>query len=66
MVVIPPGGTNAVARIQIVDNNLVESEERFDVILQPQGNGVIIGNPGQAEVIIVDDDGKLRVEVMIT
>ena len=28
----------------------------FDVVLQTQGNGITIGNPGQAEVIIVDDD----------
>jgi len=30
----------------------------FDVALQFQGNGVTVGNPGQAEVMIVDDDGK--------
>ena len=33
----------------------------FDLALQLQGDGVTVGNPGQAEVIIVDDDGKFKV-----
>ena len=39
----------------------MERDERFDVVLQPQGNGVTTGNLGQATVVIVNDDGEIEV-----
>jgi len=33
----------------------------FDVILQPLGMEVIVGNPGTADVVIVDNDGEASV-----
>ena len=40
---------------------LIETNEVFDVILQPQGMEVIVGNPGTADVVIVDNDGEASV-----
>ena len=58
-ITISPGDTSAVVSIPIIDDNLVEREERFVVVLQPQGNGITVGTPGQAVVVIVNDDGEL-------
>ena len=58
-ITISPGDTSAVVSIPIIDDNLVEREERFVVVLQPQGNGITVGTPGQAVVVIVNDDGGL-------
>jgi len=61
-ITISPGDTSADASIPIIDDKLVEKDEVFNIILQPQGNGVIIGNPGLAEIVIVsDDDCKLYI-----
>ena len=57
-ITISPGDTSALVFISIIDDEIVERNEVFDVVLQPQGNGVTIGSPGQAEVMIVDDDGE--------
>ena len=57
MAIIQPGGTSAIVCIRIMDDSVVERDEKFDVVLQTQGNGVTVGNPGQTEVVIVDDDG---------
>ncbi|XP_065918601.1 sushi, von Willebrand factor type A, EGF and pentraxin domain-containing protein 1-like isoform X2 [Dysidea avara] len=56
MAIIQPGGTSAIVCIRIMDDSVVERDEKFDVVLQTQGNGVTVGNPGQTEVVIVDDD----------
>ena len=56
MITMAPGDTSALVFIPIIDDKIVEEDEKFDVILWPQGNGIIVGNPGQAEVIIVNDD----------
>ena len=54
---ISPGDTSAVVSIPIIDDNIVEGDERFDVVLQPQGSGLTIRSPGQTVVVIVNDDG---------
>ena len=56
-VTISPGDTSAVVSIPIIDDNIVEGDERFDVVLQPQGNEFTIRSPGQAVVVITNDDG---------
>ena len=55
-ITISPGDTSVDVAIPIIDDKIVEKDEVFDIVLQPQGNGVAIGNPGQAEVVIVSDD----------
>ena len=62
-IIIPPGDTSMVVSIPVIDDMLVERNERFDVVLQPQGNEVIIGDPGKAEVIIVNDDGECIIKL---
>ena len=57
---LSPGDTQALVSIPILDGNVLERDERFDVALQLQGDGVAIGNPGQANVIITNDDCKLE------
>ena len=58
-ITISPGNTSTLVLIPIADDKLLENDERFDVVLQPQGNEVTIGSFGRANVIIVDDDGEL-------
>ena len=53
---ISPGDTSAVVSIPIIDDNLVERNEVFDVVLQLQGNEVTIGDFERANVIIDDND----------
>ena len=49
--------------IPIIDDTLVERNEVFDVVLQPQGNGIAKGNFGRTNVVITDDDGEFIVIV---
>ena len=45
--------------IDIADGGIVECSESFNVrIASVTGNGVIIGNINNAEVIIIDNDGE--------
>ena len=55
-VTIPAGETRTTVLIPITNDMIVEGPERFDAVLSDNNNiGVIIGDPGQAEVTIVDD-----------
>ena len=53
-------GDDRVCRtINIVDDNVAEpEEERFTVTLDSNDPDVDTGPPDQADVIIIDDDGK--------
>ena len=64
-ITISPGDTSALVSIPIIDDNAVEKDERFDVVLQAQGNGATIGSSGQATVIIGNDDGELGEHLFI-
>ena len=47
--------------IAILDDVILEGNENFGLIINPPrmlSNNVIVGNPGQATVTIVDNDGK--------
>ena len=55
-ITISPGDTSAVVFIPIIDDNLVERNEVFDVVLRLQGNEVTIGDFERANVIIDDND----------
>lgn len=48
--------------INIVDNSIVECSEAFNVrIVSVTGDGVIIGNDNNTEVVITDNDSKWKV-----
>ena len=53
---LSPGDTQALVSIPILNDNVLERDERFDVALQLQGDGVTTGH---ATVIITNDDCKL-------
>ena len=57
-IAISPGDTSAVISIPIINDDVLEGDERFDIVLQPQGNGVTTGSSRQATVIIANDDGE--------
>ncbi|HEX7315053.1 MAG TPA: Calx-beta domain-containing protein [Pyrinomonadaceae bacterium] len=52
-----PGETSRTVRIPVVDDNLVEGDETFNLSLSnPQPSGAGFGNPISAQLKIVDDD----------
>ena len=57
-VMIPAGQTRTTVVIPIKNDTIVEGPERFDAVLSSDNYGVTIGNPGQAEVTIMDDDSE--------
>ena len=58
---IPAGAMTGLLTINILDGSIVECSESFNVrIVSVVGSGVIVGNVNNAEVIIMDNDGKLQ------
>ena len=59
-VIIPAGATMVPFDIPIVDDNILEDNEDFDIIIVPGSlpDDVSVGNPGRATVNIIDDDCK--------
>ena len=59
-VVIPAGMTMVPFDISIVDDDILEGDENFDIVIVPGTlpDGVTRGDPGIATVTIVDDDCK--------
>ena len=57
---IPAGTTVVPFDIPIVDDNILEGNEDFDIIIVPGSlpDDVSVGNPGRATVNIIDDDRK--------
>ena len=53
--------TSASFDIPINDDDILEGDEDFMLTINPSSvpTGVTVGNPDQATVTIVDDDGKL-------
>ena len=63
MVTIAPGDTTASVPISIINDDLLESTEVFDVAIEIGGtdtDGAVVGQPGVAQVIIVSEDGQLN------
>ena len=59
-VVIDPGETTAIVSIPIIDDDLLEETEFFDVVIEIGGtstDGVAVREPGIAQVIIASEDG---------
>ena len=55
-----PGETMVAVLIPIFDDDLLESTEVFDVVIEIGGtdtDGAIVGQPGVAQVTIVSEDG---------
>jgi len=58
-ILFPAGMTEAVFNIFLIDNDVLEETETFSVIINSSSlpNNVTIGEPGEAEVTILDNDG---------
>ena len=56
-VTIPAGQTNASVDVPITDDNIYEQNEKFKLFIDRTStlNGVFIGSPRKATVIIADD-----------
>ena len=59
-VTIPAGQTTATFDVSITADNIYEHNENFMLIINSSSlsNGVMLGDPDQATVTIVDDDCK--------
>ena len=59
-VTFPAGATIVPFNIPIVDDNILEGNEDFDIIIVPESlpDDVTHGNPGRATVNIIDNGGK--------
>ena len=59
-VTFPAGVTNVPFSISVNDDNVFEENENFTLTINSSlPTGVMVGNPGQATVTIVDNDRKL-------
>ena len=59
---VPPGVMMQTFMINIIDNNIEECIERFNVrIISVTTCRVTVGNNNISEVIITDDDSKLNI-----
>ena len=59
-VIVNPGETRATVSIPIIDDELLEATEFFNVIIEIGGtdtDGAVVGQPGIAQVAIVSEDG---------
>ena len=66
-IIIPPGVTMQTLKINVVNNNIVECHETFNVtIVSVTTCGVTIGSNNNSEVMITDDDGKHRFIMIIS
>ena len=59
-VTIHAGVTTVAFAISITDDNKLEENENFGLVINPSSlpSSVIVGNPNQTTVTIVDNDGK--------
>ncbi|XP_022100093.1 uncharacterized protein LOC110984335 isoform X2 [Acanthaster planci] len=65
VVIFPPQATEQTFEIEIIDDDLVEETESFQVRLGAVSQGML-GNPERAEIMIVDDDGAVFTTVSST
>ena len=59
-IIVVPGETTAVVSIPIINDNLLESIEVFEVVIAIGGadtNGAVVGQPAVAQVSIISEDG---------
>ena len=57
---IPAGERNGSFEISIIDDKMLESDELFDLNINTNTlpDGIIVGSPDTATVIITNDDSK--------
>jgi len=57
---IPAGDTSVTFDVPIVDDDILENDEDFDltIVRGSLPDGVTRGNPGTSTVTIINDDGK--------
>ena len=60
-ITFPMGETRFLLNVTIVNDNILENNETFNLTINPSSlpGNIKVGNPGQATVIIRDDDGML-------
>ena len=63
-VAFPIGSTNASFNITIIDDNVLEDDEMFNISITSITNGHIVGTPAVATVTILDTTGKCHNYVM--
>ena len=54
----PPGTTSVSVPLENIDNGINEELEFFSAVLSTPTNGLLLGTNINANVFIVDDDGK--------
>jgi len=59
-VIIPAGDTSFTFDVTIIDDDILENDEDFNLTIVPGTlpNGVTSGDPGRSTVTIINDDGK--------
>ena len=59
-ILFPAGMTEAVFNIFLIDDDILEETETFSLIINSSSlpRNVTIGEPGEASVTILDDDGE--------
>ena len=59
-VTIPSGNTTVVLRIPIIDDNVLEKNEDFNLIILPESlpSDIGLGKPNAAKITIIEDDSK--------
>ena len=61
-IIVDPGETTALVSIPIFDDDLLESVEIFEVVIEIGGvdtDGAVVGQPALAQVSIISEDGWL-------
>ena len=59
-IIVDPGETTAVVSIPVINDNLLESIEVFEVVIAIGGtdtDGAVVGQPAVAQVSIISEDG---------
>ena len=59
-IIVDPGETTALVSIPIINDNLLESTEVFEVVIAIGGadtDGAVVGQPAVAQVSIINEDG---------
>ena len=59
-IIVDPGETTALVSIPIINDDLLESIEVFEVVIAIGGadtDGAVVGQPAVAQVSIINEDG---------
>ena len=59
IITIVPGDTDATVSIPITNDTILESDEKFDIVIDASGIGVALGYPKQAEVTIAGEENSI-------